>query len=108
MLTGFPEAIDRNRELASIPYAIRNAYGDAAIPFLEAGLKGSQYDRVRANCARELIILGRPSGFAFVADAIQGNRPYKPEIVQFVRDRFPELKSADEGSVLAFIKPRAI
>jgi hypothetical protein len=96
------------REAGSIPYAIRNSYGDAAIPFLEAGVKGSPYDRVRANCARELIILGRPSGFAFVVDAIQWNRPYKSEMVQFVRDRFPELKSADEGSVLAFIKPRAI
>ncbi len=108
MLTLGPEDVDRSREFASIPYAIWNSYGDAAIPFLEAGMKGSQYDRVRANCARELIIAGSASGFAFVVDAIQGNRPYKREMVQFVRDRFPELKAADEDSILIFIKPRAI
>jgi hypothetical protein len=108
MITGFPEDNDRSRDLASIPYAIRNSYGDAAVPFLEAALKGSVYDRLRSNCAQQLIIAGRPSGFAFVVDAIQGNRSYKPEMVQFVRDRFPELKSADEGTVLAFVKRRAI
>jgi hypothetical protein len=107
MLTD-PEDIDRSREIASIPYAIWNAYGDAAVPFLEAGLKGSQYDRVRANCAQELIVAGKPSGFAFVVDAIQENRPYKSYMVQFVRDRFVELKNADEGTVLAFVKQRAI
>ena len=95
-------------ELASIPYAIRNSYGDAALPFLEAGVKDSGYVWVRTNCARELIIAGRPSGFAFIVDAIQGNRPYKREMIQFVQDRFPQLKSADETAVLAFVKERAM
>jgi hypothetical protein len=108
MITGSPEDFDRSRDLASIPYAIRNSYGDAAVPFLEAALKRSVYDRLRSNCAQELIIAGKPSGFAFVVDAIQQNRSYRPEMVQFVRDRFPELKAADEGNVLAFVKQRAI
>ncbi len=56
--------------------------------------------RVRTGCARELVIAGRPAGFAFIVDAMEGNRSYKREMIEFVRERFPELKSADEGAVL--------
>jgi len=94
-------------ELASLPYALRNAYGAAALPVLENALKNSGYIWVRTNCARELIVENRPSGFAFVADAIERNRFYKGEMIQFVRDRFPELRGAEETAVLAFLKRRA-
>jgi hypothetical protein len=96
----------RSYELTSIPYALRNSYGEAAVPFLESAIKDSRYVFVRTNCARELVIAGRPAGFAFIADAIERNRFYKPEMVEFVRGRFPELKGADEGAVLGFIKRR--
>ena len=107
-LSSAVDDIGQSLELLSIPCAIRNSYGETAIPYLEAGLKAAIYDGVRKNCARELIIAGRASGFAFVVDAIQQNRPFKQEMLQFVRDRFPELKSADESSVLAFVKQRAM
>ena len=96
-----------NRELASIPYALRNSYGEAAIPFLEAGVKESEYVWVRVNCARELVLAARPAGFAFIVDAMEGNKFYKREMVEYVRERFPELKGADEGSVLEFVRLRA-
>jgi hypothetical protein len=94
-------------ELSSLPYALHNAYGAAALPVLENALKKSGYVWVRTNCARELIVENRPSGFAFVADAIERNRFYKGEMIQFVRDRFPELRGSDEMAVLAFLKRRA-
>jgi hypothetical protein len=94
-------------ELSSLPYALRNAYGAAALPTLENALKKSGYVWVRTNCARELIIENRPSGFAFVADAIERNQFYKREMIEFVRERFPELRGADETAVLAFLKRRA-
>ncbi|MCI0388714.1 MAG: hypothetical protein MOB07_08105 [Acidobacteria bacterium] len=95
-------------ELSSLPYALRNAYGVAALPVLEAALKKSGYVWVRTSCARELIIENRPSGFAFVADAIERNRLYKSEMIEFVRGRFPELRGADDTVVLAFLKRRTI
>jgi hypothetical protein len=95
-------------ELASLPYALRNAYGAAALPALENALKKSGYVWVRTNCARELIMENRPSGFAFIADAIEQNRFYKREMIEFVRERFPELRGEDETAVLAFLKRRAI
>jgi hypothetical protein len=96
-----------DRELASIPYALRNSYGDAAVTFLETGVKDSGYVWVRTNCARELIIAGKAAGFAFIVDAIENNRFYKREMIEFVRERFPELKGADEAAVLQLVKARA-
>jgi hypothetical protein len=95
-----------SREVANLPYALRNSYGEAALPYLEIALKNSHYVWVRTNCARELILAGRHSGFAFVADAITSNRPYKPEMLQFVRDQFPDLRTADEAAVLTFLSKR--
>ncbi|HEV2665970.1 MAG TPA: hypothetical protein VG324_13715, partial [Blastocatellia bacterium] len=95
-------------ELSSLPYALRNAYGAAAAPVLENALKKSGYIWVRTNCARELIIENRLSGFAFVADAIEQNRFYKREMIEFVRGRFPELSGVDDTQVLAFLKRRSV
>jgi hypothetical protein len=95
------------RELASLPYALRNSYGDAALPILEDGLQRSGSVFVRTNCARELVLAGRSSGFAFITKAIEGNESYRQEMTQFVRDSFPDLRGADDGALLAFLKQRA-
>lgn len=97
-----------NRDLSSLPYALRNAYGEAALPFLESGLKRSGYVWVQTSCARELILAGRPAGFAFIVQTIEQNRFYKREMIEFVRGRFPELRGADDSAILAFVKQRAI
>jgi hypothetical protein len=95
-----------DRTYASLPYAIRRAYGDAALPALESAIQKSGYVWVQTNCARELVQAGRKSGFAFIARAIEQNRFYRPEMVRFVQDRFPELRGADDSKVLAFLKAR--
>ena len=92
--------------VSHLPYALRNAYGEAALPYLETALKNSHYIWVRTNCARELMLAGRHSGFAFVDEAITSNKPYKLEMLQFVRDQFPELRTADENKVLEFVRRR--
>jgi hypothetical protein len=100
-----PRRVDSmERTYASLPYAIHRAYGDAALPMLESALQTSGYVWVRTNCARELVQGGRQSGFAFIAQAVEQNKFYRREMVQFVQDRFPELRGADDGKVLAFLK----
>jgi len=94
-------------QFASLPYALHNAYGDAAIPYLDTLLERSEYTWVRTNCARELILASRPEGFAFVADAIANNRLYRREMIEFLRDRFPELRQADDPAILKFVQTRA-
>ncbi len=97
----------RDTGLASLPYAMRNSYGEAALPFLEDGLQRSGYVFVRTSCARELVLAGRKSGFAFVAQSMEGNARCKQEMVQFIRDSIPENQGADEGALLAILKDRA-
>lgn len=94
-------------EVSSLPYALHHAYGEAAVPYLKMLLERSELAAVRADCARELIVAKQPEGFAYVADAITNATPYRQEMLQFIRDRFPELRSADEGAVLKFVQARA-
>jgi hypothetical protein len=94
------------RTYSSLPYAVYRAYGDAALPVLESAIQKSGYVWVQTNCARELVQAGRRSGFAFIAQAIEQNKFNRREMVQFIQDRFPELRGADDSKVLAFLKAR--
>jgi hypothetical protein len=94
-------------ELCSLPYALHRNYGELAIPYLETMIEHSEFTWVRTDCARELVLAGRPAGFAFLVDAIEKNRMYRREMVDFVRGQFPELRQADDGAVLNFVKARA-
>lgn len=87
-------------------YAIRRAYGDAALPVLESAIQKFGYIWVQTNSARELVQTGNKSVFAFIAQAIEQNKFYRREMVQFVQDRFPELRGADDAKILEFLKAR--
>jgi hypothetical protein len=50
---------DAGRKLSSLPYALYNAYGEAAVPYLKRMITESPFEAVRANAAREL---GHPRG----------------------------------------------
>ena len=89
---------------SSLPYAVHRAYGHAALPVLESAIQRSGYVWVQTNCARELVLAGRKSGFVFIAQAIEQNKFYRREMIQFIQDRFPELRGADDSKVLAFLK----
>lgn len=95
-------------ELGMLPYHLREAYGAAGMAAVEEALKRSEVLSIRINCARELMSQNRPSGFAFFEEAIEQNRPYKNDLIRTARDQFPELRSADEAGVLAFVKRRAV
>ena len=69
---------DREYEFSSLPYALHNAFGDAAIPYLDTMLERSEFTFVRTNSAQELINANRPEGFAFVADAISQRQILPP------------------------------
>ena len=53
------------------------------------------------------MLAGRPTGFAFVADAIENTRAYRGEMIDFVRGQFPEVRQSDDAAVFAFVKARA-
>jgi hypothetical protein len=84
-----------------LPYAFYHSYGDAALPVLESVLQKTVYVFVQTNCAEQLVLAGRESGFAFIAQAIEQHRYYSAEMARFVQDRFPELRGADESQNLS-------
>lgn len=96
-----------NRAPAALPYALHHGYGEKAIPYLETMLAHSEFTWVRTDSARELILAGRPSGFAFVADAIETGKFYRRELIQFVRDQFPLMRNAADPAILQFVKEKA-
>ena len=71
-----------------------------------AGALFESAERMQTNCARELVQAGHKSGFAFIAQAIEQDKFYRRDMVQFVQDHFPELRGADDSKVLAFLKAR--
>jgi hypothetical protein len=93
---------------ASLPYGLHRAYGDAALPWLKKAARETNQPRVREECAKELAIAGEPEGFQFLLQAMDETPSFRPEVLQFVRDRFPDLRNADDGKLMAFLRQRAI
>jgi hypothetical protein len=91
---------------SSEPYALHNGYGEASLPYLETALVQHPQIFVRGACARELIVAGRPSGFTYVLEAIEQNTGVKGEMVQFLKDRFPELRQMDEAAIVTWLRQR--
>jgi hypothetical protein len=99
---------ESDHDFTSLPYALHNAFGDAAIPYLDTMLARSEYPRVRIEAARELVLAGRPEGFAFFASSIANSTVNRKNFEQFLRDQFPELRNADDASILKFVQARAV
>ena len=102
-----PSALPGDSGPTSLPGALRYSYGDAALPYIEEMLQRSPYVFVRTGSARELVNAGRPSGFAFIVDAIQQNRSYRGEMIQFLRDRFSEIRQGDDAAALHLAQSKA-
>jgi hypothetical protein len=96
-----------DHEFGSLPYALHHSFGDAAIPYLDRMLERSEYPRVRIEAARELILAGRPAGFAFAVDAIANGRSSRRGMIQLLREQFPDLREVDDATILRFAQARA-
>jgi hypothetical protein len=97
---------NQDEGVSSLPYVMHQAYGDDALPHLERILERSDSTRMR-TAALQLMISGRPAGFAFTLDALENNRPYRAEMLQLVRAQLPDLREADDAAVLRFLQARA-
>lgn len=95
------------RENSSLPYSLHRAYGDASLPWLRQAARETKQIFVRTSCAKELILADQPEGFEYLLQAIDERPSFKPEAMQFIRDRFPDLRGVPEGTVLAFLKGRS-
>lgn len=96
------------RDVSGLPYSLMRAYGDRAIPYLERAISESPYVFVRTESAKELALKGRPVAFGFFLDAVEHNRFYKPELMNWLKDYFPNdlPRSANDEVVIAFLNSR--
>ncbi|MDX6463401.1 MAG: hypothetical protein QOE55_7098 [Acidobacteriaceae bacterium] len=99
--------------LASLPKGLIVAFGDKAVPVLEAAVRDSPYVWVRTNSAAELLRKNDPAAFRFFLDAIVNNRwsanvAYKGQLLQHVKEAFPaELSNAaSQKAVADFLRAR--
>jgi hypothetical protein len=92
---------------SSLAYSLHRAYGDASLPWLKQAARDTKQIWVRTSCAKELVLADQSEGFEFLLQAMDEMPSFKAEAVQFIRDRFPELRGAGEDIVLAFLKTKA-
>jgi hypothetical protein len=91
----------------SLPYSLHHAYGDAALPWLDRAARDTKQVGVRIACAQELIMANRVEGFRYLLQAVNESPSTKQGELQFMRDRFPELRDASADAVMAFLKSKA-
>lgn len=92
----------------SLAYSLHRAYGDAALPWLKKVARETNQPTLRQACAMELVLAGQPEGFQYLLQAIDEMPSLRAGAVQFVRDRFPALRAADESKVLNFARDHAL
>jgi hypothetical protein len=92
---------------ASLGQELYRRFGNAAVPYLERALAGSPERFTAQNIARQLIAIGDPAGFQFVARAIEQKDISRFEMIQFMKNQFPELKTANDDAIAAFARERA-
>jgi len=94
------------RDLTSLPYGLMHGYGDRATPYLEHAISASPYVFVRTESAEQLILKQRPAAVAFFLDAIENQRSYKRELVQWLVDHCGLPPDSDDQAAIAFLKSR--
>jgi hypothetical protein len=98
---------DPDSMYSSLPYSLHRAYGEASLPLLKQAARDTTQVGVRVACAEELIIAGQTEGFQYLLQAMNARPSGKANTLQFIRDRFPELRGQNEDALLAFLKTKA-
>jgi len=88
LLTEPGDADLRGTDRSSLPYSLVKGYGDAALPYLEKAVSSSPYVWVRTQCAEQLALHNRRAGFEFLIETVEGDPPYRAELMQWVRSSF--------------------
>jgi hypothetical protein len=93
---------------SSLAYSLHRAYGDAALPWLIRAAGDTKQVGVRIACARELVLANQVEGFRYLLEAATETPSARRDVVQFVRDRFPDLRDAPEDAALAFLNSKTV
>ena len=98
---------DARNSLAALPGILYRQFGDAAVPYLERALSTGSGDLTARNVALQLMIANDPVGFQYAARVAAQKSDVGIDMIQLLRQQFPELKNADSNTVAAFVERRA-
>lgn len=87
----------------SLAYGLRNAYSEAAIPYLLEGTKNGRSRTVVESSVRELVRSASLEGWQLCKDALENNRPYKWAVVNVLRSESPGLRHASDADLLELV-----
>ena len=85
----------------------RNAYGNAALPYLRSMLAKMTTPSLIFACTEELILANDPFGFTFAHDGIVRGGPLKMQIIPWLATHFPETHDFPQDRMLQFLTDRA-
>jgi hypothetical protein len=92
--------------VATLPELLYRNFGDAAVPYLEGALSTGSGDLTARNIALQLMIANDPVGFQFAARVAAQKSDSGIDMIQRLKQQFPELKNADSNTVAAFAERR--
>jgi hypothetical protein len=81
-------------------------YGALARPYLRDILASSKEPFVRTTAAQGLAEMNDRAGWEFFLDVIRQRPFYRDEMVRWLGDRFPTIRSADDAALIAFLQSK--
>jgi hypothetical protein len=90
---------------ASIAEGI-GSYGQVALPYLQRLLQNSRQTWVRTSTAKGLVSMNDPVGFQFFIAMLKDKPFYANELIGWLKETFPTLKTADDSRMMAFLEEK--
>lgn len=94
-------------QLGYLPVPMYKQFGKAAVPYFEAALRASPGPYTAQTLALQLMAAGDPLGFQYAMQVITPEGAARMNMLQALKNQFPELKSSGEDAILAFVKARS-
>ncbi len=82
------------------------SYGQIALPYLRRLLQNSQQTWVRTSAAQALVSINDPAGFQFFIAMLKDKPFYTTEMIGWLKETFPTLKTADDSRIMSFMEER--
>lgn len=82
---------------------LTTAYGADALPFVEHLIQQTDNAALQDAAGRALVYYDLPEAWAFIADAIENDAPYKADVMRYIGARYPE-SNATQAAMLALAK----
>ena len=93
--------LDDKPGMSSLPYILRKAYGDRAIPYLLKAMNGTPI--IQLECAKELFQANQVEGYRYFAQAIRGHSPFREAALARLQDLTRTLPQHDDATILRYL-----